>query len=90
MPALAPHYQLDVTRDGHLDKLDRHVELRRSSDARRTSESGLARDSQHRIKTHVGVSTEVNVLAAGGIERTVTGKAARRRQAPEGMNEEGP
>ncbi|MDI9654522.1 phenylacetate--CoA ligase, partial [Burkholderia cenocepacia] len=46
--------------------------------------AALARELQHRIKTMVGVSSGVTVLAAGGIPATATGKARRvidRRQA---------
>jgi phenylacetate-CoA ligase len=76
MPALAPHYQLVVSRDGHLDKLDVHGELR---DKSLTSEAivALTRDLEYQIKTFVGVTTKVTLLAADGIERTLTGKARR-------------
>lgn len=75
MPKLAPQYQLVVTRDGHLDKLEVVAELRAGV---AEGESGaLARELEHCIKTHVGVSTRVSVVAADGIERTLTGKARR-------------
>src|SRR5690349_12602589 len=54
MPALAPHYQLVVTRDGHLDALAVHCELREGDVAMETRDA-LARDLQHRIKTYIGV-----------------------------------
>jgi phenylacetate-CoA ligase len=80
MPALAPHYQLVLTREGHLDALEVRCELRED-----TSSAGLGRDSlehlarelKHRIKTYIGVSTSVNLLPAQGIERSLTGKARR-------------
>ena len=72
MPALAPIYQLVLTRDGHLDKLDVMAELREGGD-----KAALARELEHHIKTMVGVSTKVTVLHPDGIERTVTGKAKR-------------
>jgi phenylacetate-CoA ligase len=56
LPALAPHYQLVVSRDGHLDKLEVLGELRDAS----LTEGGVAllsRDLEHQIKTFVGVST---------------------------------
>jgi phenylacetate-CoA ligase len=76
LPALAPHYQLVVSRDGHLDKLEVLGELR---DASLTGEGVtlLSRDLEHQIKTFVGVSTRVTLMAANGIERTLTGKARR-------------
>ena len=74
MPALAPHYQLVVTRDGHLDALAVHCELREGG---ADNVDALARDLQHRIKTYIGVTTTVTLLPAQGIERSLTGKARR-------------
>ncbi len=74
MPALAPHYQLVVTRDGHLDALAVHCELREEG---ADNVDALARDLQHRIKTYIGVTTTVTLLPAQGIERSLTGKARR-------------
>jgi len=75
-PLLAPHYQLVVSRDGHLDKLDVIGELRDSSQSQE-GVMALCRDLEHRIKTFVGVSTRVTLMPANGIERTLTGKAKR-------------
>ncbi|MRW87296.1 phenylacetate--CoA ligase [Pseudoduganella sp. FT26W] len=75
MPKLSPQYQLVVTRDGHLDKLDVLAELR--VDTPTSEVDSLARELEHRIKTNVGVSTKVKLLPANGIERTLTGKARR-------------
>jgi phenylacetate-CoA ligase len=75
MPKLSPQYQLVVTRDGHLDKLDVLAELRGDTPA--SEIESLARELEHRIKTNVGVSTKVKLLPANGIERTLTGKARR-------------
>ena len=79
MPKLAPQYQLVVTRDGHLDKLEVIAELRVDLTASLSASEtdALARELEHRIKTHVGVSTRVRLVAASGIERTLTGKARR-------------
>ena len=79
MPKLAPQYQLVVTRDGHLDKLEVIAELRIDLTATISASEtdGLARELEHRIKTHVGVSTRVRLVVAAGIERTLTGKARR-------------
>ncbi|MBZ2207810.1 phenylacetate--CoA ligase PaaK [Massilia soli] len=76
MPALAPHYQLQVSRDGHLDKLDVLGETRDGSMSA-DAVSALCRDLEHRIKTFVGVSTRVTLVPPEGIERTMTGKARR-------------
>jgi phenylacetate-CoA ligase len=76
MPALAPHYQLVVARDGHLDTLEVLCELR---DTLLTPDfvEAQARELQHCIKTYVGVTTRVRLLPPQGIERTLTGKARR-------------
>jgi phenylacetate-CoA ligase len=76
---LAPIYQLVVTRDGHMDQLDVLVEARPEISGRlsATESEGLARVLEHSIKTYVGVSTKVRVMASGSIERTATGKARR-------------
>jgi phenylacetate-CoA ligase len=76
MPALAPHYQLVVTKDGHLDVLEVRCELR-EGEAPADRVQALAQELKHRIKTYIGVTTSVNLLPAQGIERSLTGKARR-------------
>ena len=78
-PKLAPQYQLIVTREGHLDKLDVLAELRPEISGRlsEVETDALCRELQHQIKTYVGVSTRVRVMASESIERTLTGKARR-------------
>jgi phenylacetate-CoA ligase len=77
MPMLAPHYQLHVSREGHLDQLAVFGELRFDALLSQADSDALARELTHSIKTHVGVSTKVTLLAPNGIERTMTGKAKR-------------
>ncbi|MTV41266.1 phenylacetate--CoA ligase PaaK [Duganella radicis] len=79
MPKLAPQYQLVVSREGHLDKLDVLAELRPevAAGAAAGEVEALARELEQRIKTNVGVSTQVKLLPPNGIERTLTGKARR-------------
>ena len=76
MAQLAPHYQLIVARDAHLDTLAVHGELRDASLAQ-DAVAALARELEHNIKTYVGVSTSVTLMGPEGIERTLTGKAKR-------------
>jgi phenylacetate-CoA ligase len=76
-PELAPVYQLIVTREGHLDELEVLVEARPEASSLLFGTGALERDLQHAIKTHIGVSTNVRVMPAEGIERTLTGKARR-------------
>ena len=76
---LAPIYQLVVTREGHLDKLEVIVEARQGGLVG-LSDHDLdvrAKALEHAIKTYVGVSTRVRILAPGSIERSGTGKARR-------------
>jgi phenylacetate-CoA ligase len=76
---LSPQYQLVLSRDGHLDKLDVLVELRPDISGRISplEMETIGRELQHQIKTFIGVSTKVVVLAADSIERTSVGKAKR-------------
>jgi phenylacetate-CoA ligase len=76
MPKLAPHYQLVVEREGHLDTLAVRAELRDPS-LSQDAVAALARELEHNIKTYVGVTTRVTLVGPEGIERTLTGKAKR-------------
>jgi phenylacetate-CoA ligase len=75
---LSGQYQIHVSRDGHLDKVEVHCELQPGdgyvSDAERER---IAAWLMHRIKTLVGISTHVCVLPPDSIERTLVGKARR-------------
>ncbi len=74
---LAPHYQLEVTREGHLDTLTIIVEMQQvlyASGALAHAQS--AQLLQHHIKSYIGVSTEVRLLHPGQVERSA-GKAKR-------------
>ena len=71
---LAAHYQLELTRDGHLDVLTVHVEsMPDASSERRTA---AARELKAHVKSLVGVSVGVSVKDPGAIERSL-GKAKR-------------
>jgi phenylacetate-CoA ligase len=74
--ALAPHYQIILTKEGPLDVLTLNVEpcpeTAPDTGALKTAKQALAYD----IKALIGVSAVVNVLAVNGIERSV-GKARR-------------
>jgi phenylacetate-CoA ligase len=76
MPALAPQYQLVLSRDGHLDALEVLGELRDGTLGPQAVEA-LGRELQQRIKGNVGVTTRVTLLPPQGIERSMTGKARR-------------
>lgn len=76
MPMLAPHYQLVVSRDGHLDELEVLGEMRDPGYSQETA-AVLGLDLERRIKTFVGVRTRVTLTPPNGVERTLTGKARR-------------
>jgi len=78
-PALAPQYQLVVTRDGHMDQLEVRVEARPGSSASLSADAraSLERELKTQIKTYVGVTTRVQVVGAADIARTSVGKAQR-------------
>jgi phenylacetate-CoA ligase len=73
-PQLAGQYQLVVTRDGSLDRLQVRCEMQPGMQA---DPAALAQWVAQRIKALVGVSAEVEVLAPDSIERTLVGKARR-------------
>ncbi len=75
IPSLAPHYVLELGKEGPLDSLTVRVELR--SDAGGDARATAGHDLQHRIKSLIGVSTHVEVVAPFEIERVTLGKARR-------------
>jgi phenylacetate-CoA ligase len=78
MPKLAPIYQLVVSRDGHMDKVDVYAELRADcGPVSQDDNAALCRELQECIKTYVGITTRVIIVEASGIERSVVGKAKR-------------
>jgi len=74
LAGLAPHYQLELTRETHLDQLAVHVECLETPSAE--ARSRLARELRLSIKALIGISTEVHVGDPGSIERSA-GKARR-------------
>ena len=75
---LSGMYQIHVNRQGLLDQMNVRCELRHSDPGFSDSEiDEIAAWLQHRIKTLVGISTQVSVMAPDTIERTLTGKARR-------------
>jgi phenylacetate-CoA ligase len=74
---LAPCYQLVISRDGHMDKMEVNVEMRPELATDDPGEiSSATKELQHHIKTYIGISTRVNVLQPNSIERSA-GKATR-------------
>ncbi len=75
---IAPHYQLEVSRDGNLDKLAVVTELKSElygagwEDVANTA----AKDVAHHIKAMVGVTADIRVGEEGAVPRSI-GKAQR-------------
>lgn len=74
-PSLAPHYQLILSREMHLDQLEVLVETR--EDVRHGDGIRGGTSLEHLIKSLIGISCTVTVLPPNGVERTLVGKARR-------------
>ncbi len=72
--ALAPHYQLEITRPKSLDELA--VVVERAPAAASAEGDAAGAKLAHWIKNMIGVTAEVRVVQSGAIERS-TGKARR-------------
>ena len=70
---LAPHFLIELSREGRLDAMKVRVEGRTADE---TGRSEAGRDLAHRIKSTIGVTTEVEITLPGAIERSL-GKAKR-------------
>jgi phenylacetate-CoA ligase len=75
-PALAPHYQIVLTREGALDAMTVEVEL--AADAREVDRGAKAQEVAHHIKSRIGITCEVAVKSPGEVPRS-EGKAVRVR-----------
>src|SRR3954454_10372721 len=73
-PALAPHFQCVLTRDGRLDELTVRVERRTSSTAEQAAAAGA--ELRALVKQTIGVSVGVEVLEPDRVERSM-GKMRR-------------
>ncbi len=75
-PGVAPHYQLVLERQGALDHVRLEIEALPSVNA--ADYPRLAADATHHIKSMIGISAKVQVLAPGAVPRS-QGKAVRVR-----------
>jgi len=82
---LSGQYEIHVSREGLLDTLVVRCELQSHLGALSAEEmNAMSAWVTHRVKTMIGVSAHVEVLAANVLQRTLVGKARRvfdRRQA---------
>jgi phenylacetate-CoA ligase len=75
---LSGNYQIQLSRDGHMDNVEVRCELQREVGQLSPADVALiAKELQHHIKTIIGITTKVTVLAPEAIPRTLTGKARR-------------
>jgi phenylacetate-CoA ligase len=74
--ALAPHYYLELWREGPLDALTIHVELREVLGDAEALRASSRHELIRRVKSYVGISARVTVHDAGTITRSA-GKAER-------------
>ena len=76
LPGLAPHFQLEITRTGHLDELGICVECSPAVATDAALRGRLGHELETSIKATIGVSTSVVVRDPGALERSA-GKAKR-------------
>ena len=74
LPALSPHYFIEVYREGNLDSVDVMVEGK--PEATHQEVEAAAKQLQHDVKSYIGISTKIIPVDIGGIVRS-EGKAKR-------------
>lgn len=74
IPALAPHYEIIVSKQGNLDVVNVKAEL--TPAAQDADQTAIIKELQHHIKSVVGISTKVDIVPVGGLARS-EGKAKR-------------
>jgi phenylacetate-CoA ligase len=75
-PALAPHYEIEITRPNRLDEIRIVVEARTGlSSAARAAEAALLAG---KLKDHIGISAQIQIAASGSLPRS-SGKAVHVR-----------
>jgi phenylacetate-CoA ligase len=72
---LAPHFQIELTREGRMDNMIVHVEPTAQA-AGTAARAASAKELAHHIKSVVGVSTRIEVHDPNGVQRS-EGKAKR-------------
>jgi phenylacetate-CoA ligase len=73
---LSPHYQLEVSRKGHMDDLTVRVEMKTELANNSSLRETVAGELRHHIKAMIGINTKIEVMDVGGVERSA-GKAKR-------------
>jgi phenylacetate-CoA ligase len=73
-PALTPHFQCLLTREGRLDAMTVKVERRHDADPRTAAVAGQQLSTL--VKNTIGVSVSIEVIEPDGVERSM-GKMRR-------------
>jgi phenylacetate-CoA ligase len=71
---LAPHYYIEVSKEGHLDEIEVNAELKPQADP--SLREAAASQLRHKIKSYIGISAKISVHRSGTIPRS-EGKAKR-------------
>ena len=74
IPALSPHFTLEITRPNRMDQMTIHIERREDATVEEAQEAG--RTLQHEIKTKIGSSAAIDIAEPGTLERS-SGKLRR-------------
>ncbi|MBT1001266.1 phenylacetate--CoA ligase [Paenarthrobacter sp. DKR-5] len=74
IPALSPHFQLEITRPGRMDQLTVKIEPRDGTTAEQREAAGA--DLAKQIKIHIGSTARIHVVEPGSLERS-NGKLRR-------------
>jgi phenylacetate-CoA ligase len=74
--ALAPHYEIEVYKEGNLDCVEVRAELKPEAGAGDEVRAQAAKDLAHHIKSYIGISTRVTVVEPNRLPRS-EGKAKR-------------
>jgi len=72
--ALAPHYEIVVTKNGNLDMVEVKVELTPAASG--ADRDAVSKELSHHIKSYIGISTRISIGEPGTIARS-EGKAKR-------------
>lgn len=76
-PSLSAQYLIEVAKQGHLDTVIVNTELQPNADNSESARAEVAKKVRERIKTLVGITTEVIVHHAFTLQRSEVGKAKR-------------
>lgn len=69
-------YLIEVSREGHLDRVEVFAEQRPGLALSAAERESMAREVQHHIKSYIGISVKMHVVDTGKLERSL-GKAKR-------------